>query len=478
KTSEGTNNKLGNQIKLDVCYVACLLAIVRKTLFLNVFSVNQVICKGWLTILSSNLIGRNGYNWFVLKADSLTWYKDDDEREKKYMLMLDGLRQKASDASFLRKAGICLFYMDPKMNVYKDHKTLDLAADTQEGMESWKAALLRAGVYPIKEEVDSKNDADEPPDAGISSDPLLERQVEIINNLVDSYMKIVTKTQRDMVPKVIMHSLINRLKDFMRTELLPVIYSQDMDRLMEESPEEVERREKLLNMYDALKEGLKIISDVTVNTVSTPLPPPVNEDWIQPDSPKSGISTPSTMRKLSQRGSEGTLNGNTSASQMQKPPSRFAPTRPAPSVAAPTGGQVSAAAAAFQNSQNVPLVPQRISGFSGGGMFQQSSNRSSRKLQPNQSMNLSQSMSDLAHIDWGVGPASNGTTMKQSNANASILFDNWDPFGDNSLDKVNRTTPRPATSTSVYEPNSVFKTFSTGDYLRANSKDRAIDFLA
>lgn len=45
----------------------------------------------------------------------------------------------------------------------------------------------------------------------IPTDPKLERQVEIIRNLVDSYMKIVTKTQRDMVPKIIMHQLINEV---------------------------------------------------------------------------------------------------------------------------------------------------------------------------------------------------------------------------------------------------------------------------
>ena len=42
-------------------------------------------------------------------------------------------------------------------------------------------------------------------------DPLLERQVETIRNLVDSYMKIVNKTTRDMVPKTIIHLIINKV---------------------------------------------------------------------------------------------------------------------------------------------------------------------------------------------------------------------------------------------------------------------------
>lgn len=40
-------------------------------------------------------------------------------------------------------------------------------------------------------------------------DPQLERQVETIRNLVDSYTKIVGKTQRDLVPKTIMHIVVN-----------------------------------------------------------------------------------------------------------------------------------------------------------------------------------------------------------------------------------------------------------------------------
>ncbi len=36
-------------------------------------------------------------------------------------------------------------------NVYKDHKALDLTAENQDDADSWKASLLRAGVYPETE---------------------------------------------------------------------------------------------------------------------------------------------------------------------------------------------------------------------------------------------------------------------------------------------------------------------------------------
>lgn len=33
-------------------------------------------------------------------------------------------------------------------NVYKDYKQLELSAESQDEVDSWKASFLRAGVYP------------------------------------------------------------------------------------------------------------------------------------------------------------------------------------------------------------------------------------------------------------------------------------------------------------------------------------------
>ena len=44
-----------------------------------------------------------------------------------------------------------------------------------------------------------------------SMDPQLERQVETIRNLVESYFGIVSKSTRDSVPKTIMFMMVNRV---------------------------------------------------------------------------------------------------------------------------------------------------------------------------------------------------------------------------------------------------------------------------
>jgi dynamin GTPase len=85
-------------------------------------------------------------------------------------------------------------------NVYKDYKQLELSCESQEDVDSWKASFLRAGVYPERASSSgdqTTNGEDGANESGVSSlDPQLERQVETIRNLVDSYMKIITKTFR------------------------------------------------------------------------------------------------------------------------------------------------------------------------------------------------------------------------------------------------------------------------------------------
>ena len=98
-----------------------------------------------------------------------------------------------------------------------------MSCETQDDIESWKASFLRAGVYP--EKVSDTSHGDESSAADASMDPQLERQVETIRNLVDSYMKIVTKTTRDLVPKTIMMLMINNTKDFIMAELLANLYA-------------------------------------------------------------------------------------------------------------------------------------------------------------------------------------------------------------------------------------------------------------
>uniref|UniRef100_A0A8C7JSV6 dynamin GTPase n=1 Tax=Oncorhynchus kisutch TaxID=8019 RepID=A0A8C7JSV6_ONCKI len=240
---------------------------------------NQVIRKGWLTINISIMKGGSKEYWFILTAESLSWYKDEEEKEKKYMLPLDNLKLRDVEKGFMSTKHVFgVFNTESSRNVYKDLRQIELACDTQEDVDSWKASFLRAGVYPEKDQVDTEDTA---PSETFSMDPQLERQVETIRNLVDSYIGIVNKSIRDLMPKTIMHLMINSAKDFIHSELLAYLYSSgDQNSLMEESADQAQRRDEMLRMYHALKEALHIIGDITTTTVTVPVPPPVNDSWI------------------------------------------------------------------------------------------------------------------------------------------------------------------------------------------------------
>merc|ERR1719266_1303430 len=259
---------------------------------------NQVIRKGYMSIHNIGLMkgGSRDY-WFVLTSESLSWYKDEEERDKKFMLPLDNLKLRDLEAGFMSRRHMFAIYNPEGRNVCKDWKALELSCEGQDDVDSWKASFLRAGVYPEKASEASANGENEDGESkenqlGGSVDPQLERQVETIRNLVDSYMRIVTKTCRDLVPKSIMYLIINDVKQFINAELLAQLYATgDTHSMMEESQDEALKREEMLRQYHACKEAMRIIGDVSMATVTTPAPPPVKADWMPTPSTGSSYSS-------------------------------------------------------------------------------------------------------------------------------------------------------------------------------------------
>ncbi|XP_076092245.1 dynamin-1-like isoform X1 [Mytilus galloprovincialis] len=299
---------------------------------------NQVIRKGWLTLHNISFMkGGSKEFWFVLTTESLSWFKDEEEKDKKYMLGVDNLKLRdTGDSGILgRRKGFALFNNENR-NVYKDYKQLELSGESQDDIDSWKASFLRAGVYPDRSQEEGNTTAKD--DIG-SMDPQLERQVETIRNLVDSYMKIVNKTQRDLVPKTIMFLCVNNVQEFIGAELMAHLYSTvDQQSLMEESQEEAQRREELLRMYHATKEALNIIGDINITTNSTPTPPPVDNDWLHIDQTTNGGGSRPSSPKPSRGGPPPPLPNRPGpgGSSMPNRPAPSIPNRPAPT--APGGG--------------------------------------------------------------------------------------------------------------------------------------------
>uniref|UniRef100_A0A8D8E749 Dynamin n=4 Tax=Culex pipiens TaxID=7175 RepID=A0A8D8E749_CULPI len=334
---------------------------------------NQVIRKGHMCIQNLGIMkGGSRPYWFVLTSESISWFKDEDEKEKKYMLPVDCLKLRDIEQSFMsRRHTFALFNPDGR-NIYKDYKQLELSCESTDDVDSWKASFLRAGVYPEKDT--PANGEEESSEIGPTSslDPQLERQVETIRNLVDSYMRIVTKTTRDMVPKAIMMLIINNSKDFINGELLAHLYATgDQASMMEESPEEAQKREEMLRMYHACKEALRIIGDVSMATFSTPVPPPVKNDWLSSglDNPRLSPPSPGGPRKNApqQQASLGSMG--VPAISGRGPPPAPSSARPAPAIPnRPGGGNVPPLPQGRPTGQALPapLIPSRPGGTTQG----------------------------------------------------------------------------------------------------------------
>ncbi|TPP63128.1 Dynamin-1 [Fasciola gigantica] len=313
---------------------------------------DKVIRRGWLSLQNVTLLrGGSKEFWFVLNTETLTWYKDNEEKEKRYVLLLDGLRIRDVETGFFGKKHVFALYYPDSRNVYKDYKQLELSAESSESVESWKASFLRAGVYPTKPKLE-KTDEQVDNVSLDSADPQLERQVEIIRNLVESYMKIVHKTQRDLVPKLLMHMLVNEIKNFLKGELLPNLYQAgDLNTLMTESMGVQQKREEMIRVYDAMKEALSIIGEVSMSTVSTPLPPPVNDEWLQAEnnlSPSGGSigpppPSPGGNRRPPPPPPGASLGGKVLTPQVASRPAPSVPGRSPPNANLPS-----------------PLIPQQV----------------------------------------------------------------------------------------------------------------------
>uniref|UniRef100_A0AAX7V9Q5 Dynamin-2 n=1 Tax=Astatotilapia calliptera TaxID=8154 RepID=A0AAX7V9Q5_ASTCA len=309
----------------------------------------MVIRKGWLTINNIGIMkgGAKEY-WFVLTAESLSWYKDDEEKEKKYMLQVDNLKLRDVEKGFMSSKHIFALFNTEQRNVYKDYRQLELACESQEDVDAWKASFLRAGVYPERVTSDG-GDENGSDNLMHSMDPQLERQVETIRNLVDSYMAIVNKTVRDLMPKTIMHLMINNTKEFINAELLAQLYScGDQNSLMEESQEQAQHRDEMLRMYHALREALNIIGDISTSTVTTAMPPPVDDSWLQVQRSGSGGRSPATSPTPNRRAPPG---------PPARPGSRGPPPGPPPAGGPPVPSRPGASPDPYSGPP--PTVPSR-----------------------------------------------------------------------------------------------------------------------
>lgn len=65
------------------------------------------------------ILGGSRPYWFVLTSENISWYKDEDEKEKKFMLPLDSLKLRDIEQGFMSRRHTFALFNPEGRNVYK-----------------------------------------------------------------------------------------------------------------------------------------------------------------------------------------------------------------------------------------------------------------------------------------------------------------------------------------------------------------------
>lgn len=89
------------------------------------------------------------------------------------------------------------------------------------------------------------------------------REIDIIKTLISSYFDIVRKTVMDLVPKTIMHFLVNGFRENLQNELVSKLYRESMlNELLRENDDVAARRKSCREMKELLQKALDIVNEV------------------------------------------------------------------------------------------------------------------------------------------------------------------------------------------------------------------------
>jgi replication fork clamp-binding protein CrfC len=88
-------------------------------------------------------------------------------------------------------------------------------------------------------------------------------ETELIQSLLVAYFDIVRKNQKDLVPKSVMHFLVNASKEHIQNELVTTLYKEELFvNLLEESPAIASRRSACKSLLDILRKAHDILNEV------------------------------------------------------------------------------------------------------------------------------------------------------------------------------------------------------------------------
>lgn len=92
-------------------------------------------------------------------------------------------------------------------------------------------------------------------------------ETNLIRSLITSYFNIVRQTIQDLIPKAIMHFLVNYTSQHVQDRLVSSLYRPEMfPDLLNEDETLVTERMRVKSLLDAYKDAFKTLSEVTLKS--------------------------------------------------------------------------------------------------------------------------------------------------------------------------------------------------------------------
>jgi dynamin 1-like protein len=92
-------------------------------------------------------------------------------------------------------------------------------------------------------------------------------ETTLIRSLIASYFDIVRQSIEDLVPKAVMHLLVNHTSQHVQNRLVAELYKpQNFNELLNEDEALVAERTRVKALLDAYKEAFRTLSEVSLKS--------------------------------------------------------------------------------------------------------------------------------------------------------------------------------------------------------------------